>query len=99
MRPVFADLAIVAFLLAQVIDGAFTYLGVMTFGRAIEGNPIIVWLMSQFGEGPTLAAAKLTAGTLGGALHLVAVHRVVAYLTAFYVGVAVLPWLRILYLH
>jgi hypothetical protein len=34
----------------------------------------------------------------GIALHLSAVHKVVAGLTFFYVVVAVLPWIAILYL-
>lgn len=98
VRPVFADLALIAFLVAQVLDGAFTYVGVATYGTSVEGNPVMLWLMSWLGEGPSLAAAKLVAGTFGVALHLVAVHRVVAVLAAFYVGIAVLPWLAILYL-
>jgi len=55
----FGDLIIVAFLLAQCLDGVFTYVGVMTFGTGIEANPVIAWLMQAFGSGPALTGAKL----------------------------------------
>ncbi len=98
MRPLFADLALVAFLLSQVLDGAFTYLGISLYGPSIEGNPIVGWLMSRLGQGPTLTAIKVTASTLGITLHLISVHRVVAVLALLYMGAAVLPWAAILYL-
>jgi hypothetical protein len=53
--------------------------------------------MSAMGEGAGLATAKLAAGFFGIALHLSAVHRAVAVLAFFYVAVAVLPWLAILF--
>ncbi len=74
-----------------------TYIGVSTYGLHVEGNPIIGWLMSAMGEGPALATAKLAAGFFGIALHLSAVHRAVAVLAAFYVAVAVVPWIAILF--
>lgn len=94
----FGDIAVVVFLLAQVSDGVLTYIGVSTYGLSIEGNPLITWLMASLGEGPGLAAAKLTAGCFGMALHLSAVHKAVAVLAGFYIIVAVIPWLAILYL-
>lgn len=94
----FGDIAVVVFLLAQVSDGVLTYIGVSTYGVSIEGNPLITWLMSSLGEGPGLAAAKVTAGCFGMALHLSAVHKAVAVLAGFYIIVAVIPWLAILYL-
>jgi hypothetical protein len=94
----FGDLAVIVFLLAQVSDGVLTYIGVSTYGHSIEGNPLITWLMSVMGEGPGLATAKLTAGVFGMLLHLSAVHKAVAILAGFYIVVAVIPWLAILYL-
>jgi hypothetical protein len=89
--------ALVLFLLAQVLDGALTYVGVVTFGRSIEANPLLAWLMGAVGDGPAVTGAKLVAGSCGIALHLTAVHRIVAVLTLFYLTVAVLPWATILF--
>ena len=94
----FGDVALVLFLLAQAGDGVLTYVGVSTYGTAIEGNPIIVWLMHQMGEGWALTTAKMTAAFFGIALHLSAVHKAVALLAAFYVAVAIVPWMAILFL-
>jgi len=94
----FADVVVVVFLVAQACDGVFTYVGVSLYGVGIEGNPLLAWLMTSIGEGPALAAAKVLAGAFGIALHLTAVHRVLAALSAFYVAVAVLPWIAILFL-
>lgn len=94
----FGDLAVVVFLLAQVSDGVLTYIGVSTYGLAIEGNPLIAWLMTVLGEGPGLATAKITAGVFGIALHIAGVHKAVAMLAGFYVVVAIAPWVTILYL-
>ena len=96
-RSTFGDVVLVAFLLAQACDGVLTYVGVSTYGIRIEGNPLLGWLMSSFGQGVALAAAKTTAGIFGIALHLTAVHRIVAVLTAFYVAAAVVPWIGILF--
>jgi hypothetical protein len=95
---VFGDIALVVFLLAQVLDGALTYLGVTLYGPQMEGNPLIAWLMDRLGEGPGLAAAKITAAFFGIVLHLSAVHKAVALLAAFYVAVAIVPWTIILFL-
>jgi hypothetical protein len=96
-RNVFGDLALVVFLLAQASDGVLTYIGVSTYGLHVEGNPLIGWLMAAMGEGPALATAKLAAGFFGIALHLSSVHRAVALLAAFYVAVAIVPWVAILF--
>lgn len=94
----FGDLAVVVFLLTQLSDGVLTYIGVTTYGLAIEGNPLIAWLMESIGEGAGLAAAKITAGIFGMALHMAGVHRAVATLAGFYLIVAIGPWVTILYL-
>jgi hypothetical protein len=94
----FGDVAVVLFLLTQAADGVLTYVGVRLFGLAVEANPLIAWLIASFGEAQALTGAKLVAASFGIALHLSAVHKVVAALAAFYVIVAVVPWMLILYL-
>jgi hypothetical protein len=97
-RSVFGDFALVLFLLAQAGDGILTYVGVTVYGPHVEGNPLIAWMMATMGHGPGLATAKLTAGVFGIALHLSAVHKVVAVLAMFYLCVAIVPWLAVLFL-
>jgi uncharacterized membrane protein len=96
-RPLFGDVALVAFLLAQAFDGALTYVGVSTYGIRMEGNPLLGWLMGVLGQGIALAAVKTAAGAFGIALHLTAVHRTVALLAALYVAAAVVPWIGVLF--
>lgn len=93
----FGDLAILLFICVQAADGVLTYLGVQVFGPGVEANPLLAWLMASMGEAPALVSAKLTAATLGGALHLATVHRVVAALVVVYVLGAIAPWLHLLY--
>jgi hypothetical protein len=98
-RPnLFGNFVVVAFLLAQAFDGVLTYVGVRQYGPRIEGNPLLGWLMASLGSGIAIAAAKAAAGAFGVALHLSAVHRLVAVLAALYVAIAVLPWIAILFL-
>jgi hypothetical protein len=93
----FGDIALLVFLVAQASDGVLTYIGVSSYGLHAEANPLIGWLMSSIGEVAALATAKTAAGVFGIALHLSAVHKAVALLAAFYVAVAVLPWVAILF--
>ena len=95
--PRFGNIVIVLFLTCQVLDGALTYLGVLTFGRSIEANPVLAWLMGEVGEGTAVTSAKILAGTCGIALHLTAVHRIVAVLTLVYLAAAVIPWTSLLF--
>ncbi len=89
----FGNVVIVLFFVSQALDGAFTYIGVQMWGPAIEGNPLLAWLMALVGPGAALAGAKLTAAGFGMILHLAAVHRAVAILTAIYVSAALVPWM------
>lgn len=93
----FGNAVIVLFLLAQAADGVLTYVGVNLLGPGIEANPLIAWLMAALGEGPALALAKGTAATLGAALHLATVHRVLAALVVVYFFGAIGPWLLVLF--
>jgi uncharacterized membrane protein len=96
-RSLFGDAALILFLLAQCFDGVFTYVGVATFGLTVEGNPIIVALMTTFGQGVALTGAKIVAAALGICLHLREVHGTVALLTGFYVAAAIVPWTALLF--
>lgn len=96
-RNLFGDVALLAFLLVQALDGVLTYIGISSYGPGAEANPLINWLMTSMGEGPALTTAKVAAGFFGIVLHLSAVHKAVALLAAFYLAAAVLPWLAILF--
>jgi hypothetical protein len=87
------DVAVLAFILVQYLDGALTYLGLHLWGPAIEANPLVSSAVSFAGIGTGLVATKLVAIAMGMLLHLQGIHRAVALLTAFYVAVAVVPWL------
>jgi Domain of unknown function (DUF5658) len=95
-RSWFGDVVLVLFLCAQVLDGAFTYLGVAAFGLS-EGNPLIAYYMHHLGVGPSLTAAKLLAVGCAVVLHLLAFHRILALLTLLYLSLAILPWTWVLF--
>jgi nitrate reductase gamma subunit len=96
-RSRFGDIIIIVFLLAQCLDGVFTYIGVLTYGTAIEANPLMTALMSVVGHAPALAGSKTVAAGLGICLHVRQVHGAVALLALFYVIVAIVPWMTILF--
>ena len=96
-RSMFGDIALMAFLVAQCLDGVFTYVGVVTYGLGIEANPIVAGLMTLLGYEFGLFVAKMIAGVLGVCLHLRAIHRAVALLALFYFAVAIGPWSLILF--
>ena len=96
-RSIFGDVVLLVFLLAQCLDGVLTYVGVVTYGTAIEANPLIAAMKAHLGHGMALMGAKSVAAFLGICLHLRQVHLVVALLAVFYVAVAVIPWLAILF--
>jgi hypothetical protein len=96
-RSLFGEFVLAAFLLVQICDGVLTYVGVSAYGVHMEGNPLLAWLMLWMGRGPALAMTKAAASGFGIALHLTSVHRVVAALTLFYLALAILPWLGVLY--
>jgi hypothetical protein len=96
-HSLFGNIALVAFLLAQCFDGIFTYVGVITFGTGIEANPVICALMVHLGHVVALMTAKTLSASLGIALHLWKVHGAVALLAIFYVTVAILPWIDLLF--
>ena len=90
------ELIFAAFLLTQILDGVLTYVGVSIFGVAAEGNPILAWLMTSYGEVMALTGAKLVAALCGVALYMLAVDRLLAVLTLVYIGAALVPWTLVL---
>jgi hypothetical protein len=94
----FGDAAVVAFLLVQALDGVLTYLGIVTYGRGVEGNPLVASMIHTFGDAGGLMTAKMTAAGLGAALHVRRVHGLIAALTGLYLAAAILPWTALLFL-
>ena len=93
----FGNAVILVFFCAQAADGVFTYLGIQAFGRMIEANPLISYLIQIMGAGPALAGSKLAAIGCGSLLHLLTVHRIVAALTGVYLVAAIVPWVYLLF--
>ncbi len=93
----FGNVALLAFLLMQCLDGVLTYVGVVTFGHGVEANPLLAELMVTLGAGAALTTAKTLAAGLGILLHLREVHGVVMLLAALYLVAAVGPWTAILF--
>ena len=91
-RSRFGDIAVIAFLLVQCLDGALTYMGMSTWGPAIEANPIVSSAVASVGMAAGLVGTKLVAVLLGILLHLRHVHVLVALLTVVYVAAAIVPW-------
>jgi hypothetical protein len=92
----FGNLMLVVFLLAQTFDGALTYLGIMTYGVQVEGNPILAWYVAQLGAGVAIGGAKAFATVCAAILHFHSRHRTLGLLTILYLTAAVWPWMRIL---
>jgi hypothetical protein len=95
----FGDVMVVGFVLVQLFDGVFTYLGVSIWGPTIEANPVVSSAVAVLGLLTGLAAVKLFAVGLGILLHLRRVHVLVAVLNAIYLAVAILPWASIFLTH
>ena len=97
-RDVYGNVVVIGFMIVQCLDGMLTYVGIVTWGPAIEGNPLVTSAVAVAGTGPGLTAAKLLAASCGIVLHLLRVHGIIALLTAFYVLVAIAPWTALLLL-
>jgi hypothetical protein len=95
----FGDIVVLLFLVAQCLDGGFTYLGISFWGPGVEGNPLISSAVSYAGLGLGLAGAKLFAVALGIALHIGRVHNALALLTGIYVFGAIVPWMAMFLFH
>jgi len=89
-------LILTVFLVAQLLDGALTYVGVQRFGIEAEGNTLLVTLMHAWGTGPALLAAKLFSIGCGVILFAISVYRVLAAAAGACIGFAVIPWVVIM---
>jgi uncharacterized membrane protein len=97
MRSIFGDGILLLFLIAQLLDGVLTYVGISTFGEAIEANPLLAWYIAMFGPGVALIGAKTFAVACAATLHFCDRHRTVGVLTLVYLAVAVWPWMQIIW--
>lgn len=95
--PSFGNLVWLAFVAAQAADGVLTYLGMLTFGLAIEGNPVVAWYATVLGPAQALVGAKLLSITCAGFLHLSSMHRAIGLLTIVCLLGAVWPWIALLW--
>ena len=95
----FGDLTWLAFVLAQVADGSLTYIGIKALGSGVEANPLIGWSIAATGAPLAIVGAKSFALACGMVLHLRAMHRVIAVLTAVYLAASVWPWAVVLWPH
>ncbi|MCS6960968.1 MAG: DUF5658 family protein [Deltaproteobacteria bacterium] len=81
----------------QVFDGILTFWGVQVFGLDIEANPLLKFLMSNWGVGFALFSMKSFAVLAAVLLYFSEIkHSVLKNglwsLNAFYILCAVLPW-------
>ena len=86
---------LIVFIGLQAIDGVLTYAAVERFGTVAEGNPILVTWILFAGLETALIGAKTVAVACGTVLYAAGVHHVLAGLSALYLFVAVVPWLRV----
>ena len=86
---------LVVFIALQAADGLLTYAAVERFGPQAEGNPLLLTWIMLTGSGPAVFGAKALAVACGGVLYAAGVHSVLAGLSALYLLMAVVPWLRV----
>ena len=91
----------VLFLVTQLLDGVLTYVGIRSWGKGIEGNPIIVEVVSLCGLGIGVVLVKLgavIAGTIvywSYAKNPLLVLTTLFALTIIYLVVAIIPWIYV----
>ena len=94
--PLWGNTVLLAFLFAQASDGVLTYVGIVSYGPQIEGNPIVAWYIGALGAAAAIVATKAFAMFCAATLHLRARHRTLGALTFVYLAAAVWPWMRVL---
>lgn len=90
-------LALALFLL-QIADGICTYVGVTNFGVAVEGNPLIKYLITLTGAAVALISVKASTLIPIYLLTKAKAEKILIFLVGLYIGV-VLQWLISLYEH
>lgn len=88
---------LLAFVIVQTLDGAFTYMGVTTFGSTIEANPVVAWYIGSMGVAVGLVGIKTVGLLCAATLHYCHRHWTLGLLTMLYLLAAVLPWTRLLW--
>jgi hypothetical protein len=91
-----AELAWIAFVAVQALDGVFSYVGVRLIGTGIEANPLLAWYVAVLGPATAFLGAKLFAVGCGAILYATGRHNWLGGLTAVYVLFAVGPWVHVL---
>ncbi len=94
----FGNVAILAFIILQCLDGVFTYVGIAIWGPQIEANPTVILSMSVMGVGLGLFAFKLVSVGAGILLYLLRAFNSVAAITVFGLVFAIFPWI-VTFLH
>lgn len=94
-----AEIAWVAFVAVQALDGVLSYVGVAILGSGIEANPLLAWYLHMLGPVAAFLGAKLFAVACGLVLYQTRHYRLVAGLTAVYLVLAIGPWLHVLSAH
>ena len=89
--------------LMQALDGILTSLGMLRFGVAMEGNPLLRFLMQEYGQAMGLGVSKAMAIAAVVALVALArslpwVNKALGALGAFYFFMAIVPWTYILFI-
>ena len=89
--------------LLQALDGVLTSMGVSRFGTGAEGNPILRFLMEEFGQLPILGIVKTIAIFFVLALSIYArrlawVRNAMGAISAIYLFTAIIPWTYILFI-
>lgn len=83
-------LILALFVIAQVLDGMFTYLGV---SRGFpEGNVLMDVAFQRYGLVPTLLCVKGISIVLGVFIYMLKGERLVMWLAIVFWVFAVLPW-------
>lgn len=88
--------AFALFAAIQVADTILTLIGINRFGPAIEGNPVLSFVMVAFGTAATLMSVKAVALAGAFVLHLRAQYLALALLSLLYVFGAIIPWMWLL---
>jgi hypothetical protein len=93
----FGDIVWIAFVIAEVLDGGLTSVGISRLGTDIEANPLLAWTVAVAGVTLALVVAKGFALACGAVLHLRSMHRWVSALTLLHIVGAILPWCQVVW--
>jgi hypothetical protein len=104
-KPTRSAIAIgVTLIMLQILDGILTHMGVMRFGMHAEYNLLLRELMTAFNPAAVLTCLKLFAVVVIVLLTIMSsrfnwVKNAMAGLCVFYLVIAVIPWVAVLFFH